>query len=120
MKFQIPLLSALLLIPASAETLYVDSNASGSSDGTSWGDAFPGLQPALAAAIAGDEIWVAQGTYIPGTSETDTFLLKPEVALYGGFSGGESFRHQRDAGALTNATFLSGEIGDPEDRIFKT
>jgi hypothetical protein len=45
---------------------------------------------ALAAAVAGDEIWVAQGTY------PERIQLKSEVALYRGFAGGETPREQRD------------------------
>lgn len=46
-------------------TLYVDDNASGKNNGSSWDDAFNDLQNALAVAYPGSEIRVAQGIYTP-------------------------------------------------------
>ncbi|MBN1138299.1 MAG: tandem-95 repeat protein [Anaerolineae bacterium] len=45
--------------------IYVDAGASGAHDGSSWTDAYANLQDALAVAVAGSEIWVAQGIYTP-------------------------------------------------------
>ncbi|MHC4285168.1 MAG: hypothetical protein ACYSWZ_19690, partial [Planctomycetota bacterium] len=47
------------------QTLYVDDNASGKNNGSSWDDAFNDLQKALAVAYTGSEIRVAQGIYTP-------------------------------------------------------
>lgn len=72
------------------------------------------LQYALTTlAVAGDQLWVAQGTYLPttGTDKSATFLLRPGIALYGGFAGNETSLDQRVT--WQNRTYLSGDIGEP-------
>ncbi|MCC6669790.1 MAG: right-handed parallel beta-helix repeat-containing protein [Planctomycetes bacterium] len=93
-----------------AQVLYVKVDASGAANGTSWRDAFPSLQTALAAAGAGSEIWVARGLYLPGAAgqRDASFALRSGVALYGGFAGVETARWQRDP--ETNPTALSGDL----------
>ncbi|MEM9923203.1 MAG: Calx-beta domain-containing protein [Cyanobacteria bacterium P01_D01_bin.50] len=93
--------------------LYVNQNAAGSNNGSSWGNAYTDLQTAIADASSGDEIWVAKGTYKPGISREDSFTLKNRVEIYGGFAGIETSREQRDF--ENNETILSGEIGDTSD-----
>jgi len=85
--------------------------ATGAQDGSSWPDAYADLQAALTAAQPYDEIWVAAGTYKPTTTtdRTVSFVMKPAVALYGGFVGTEETSDTRNWTA--NATVLSGDIG---------
>ncbi|MDC7221157.1 MAG: right-handed parallel beta-helix repeat-containing protein [Spirochaetales bacterium] len=118
------LLTVLMHLSASGDPegiLYVDSRSDGSRNGSSWETAYSSLTEALEAAEAGEEIWVAAGTYYP--SETDqsvSFQMKDGVDLYGGFSGDESSRDERDW--EKNVTVLSGEIGMPrrQDDNIKT
>lgn len=90
---------------AFADILYVDNNFG---DGF-WQGAYTNPQNALSVATSGDEIWIAQGIYTPGSNRDDSFVLKEGVKLYGGFYGGESMLQDRDVHA--NPTILSGDIG---------
>lgn len=49
----------------SRAVFFVDIDATGANDGSSWADAFKRIEDAIAAALEGDEIRVAQGTYRP-------------------------------------------------------
>ncbi len=89
----------------------VDARARGQNNGMGWADAYTELQDAIAAAKPDAEIWVVAGTYKPdrGTGDrTATFHLKSGVALYAGFAGGETRRHERDP--ARNKTILSGDL----------
>ncbi len=114
------LLSAL---PSAGAIVYVDADAVGANDGSSFTNAFILLQRALDAAMSGDEIWVAEGTYHPddgpNVTEDDreaTFQLSNGVALYGGFVGTETMLSDRDP--ATNVTTLSGDLLDDGDGFF--
>ncbi len=100
---------------STAVTVYVDADATGAHDGTSWTDAYTTVQDALTIAISGTEIWVAEGLYYPdeGNGQTSndrdsTFAMADGVALYGGFAATETLRTQRDWDV--NVTVLSGDI----------
>ncbi|MBP7050469.1 MAG: hypothetical protein KBE65_05600 [Phycisphaerae bacterium] len=132
------LLHSLLLFAsgASGAILYVDANAVGTADGSSWVDAFTLLHTALIAAEAGDEIRVAQGFYVPreyaataamrsphGTgSSVTSFVLPAGVTLRGGFAGlGAEEPNARDieqymtvlSGDLYNNDVDSWDVGHP-------
>jgi hypothetical protein len=98
--------------------VYVDVDATGLGDGTSWADAFNYLQDGLAEAAANPEatqVWVAAGTYTPdqGAGQTPgdrtaSIHLINGVPIYGGFAGDEFHLGQRDWSA--NPTILSGDL----------
>lgn len=108
------------VLPISHEPViyYVDADAIGDDDGSSWADAYNFLQDALVAVQAGDEIRVAQGAYRPdedtahptGTDDRNsTFQLVNGVALYGGYAGfGSANPDIRDPNAYL--TVLSGDL----------
>jgi hypothetical protein len=96
-----------------ADTIYVDVDAGGNNNGSSWEDAYTNLQDALALAQPGDQIWVAAGTYYPGSSREDYFAMRNGVAIYGGFNGTETELDERDP--AEHETLLSGDLGTPGD-----
>lgn len=86
---------------------YVDQNASGANDGSSWADAYTVLDSAFTKTESGD-IWVAAGTYTPGGGLPESrFLINTSVNVYGGFSGTETSIDDRDLSTLT--TILSAD-----------
>ncbi|NGM89822.1 hypothetical protein G5B35_21205, partial [Parapusillimonas sp. SGNA-6] len=107
------------------DIIYVNHAATGSNNGTSWTDAFTSLQAAINSASAGDEIWVAKGTYLPTdnlqgttTDRDKTFTLREGVKVYGGFAGSELADFDRSTRNFeTNETILSGDF-DGNDAVF--
>jgi hypothetical protein len=79
-------------------------------NGSSWALAYPNVSNALASISGGAsvEIWVAAGTYKPGTDRLNSFDLSNNTALYGGFHGTELSRSQRNP--TTYPTILSGDM----------
>jgi len=99
------------------QRLYVNADATGANSGTSWANAFTSLESALAATdtlTSVQEIWVAQGRYVPtarldpDVARSATFRLRPNVSIRGGFAGTE--HHAEDADPRTRPTILSGDV----------
>jgi hypothetical protein len=84
-------------------TVYYVSPTGTNADGLSWATAYTSPAAALAGApVAGDEVWVQQGTYVSAT----TLSWKTGINFYGGFAGTESQRSQRSTDA--SLTILEG------------
>ncbi|MCK5863050.1 MAG: right-handed parallel beta-helix repeat-containing protein, partial [Candidatus Hydrogenedentes bacterium] len=85
---------------------YVDVNSQATvPDGRSWETAYQTIQPVVNMAASeqnGGEIWIASGTY----NTHYTLQMKAFVLLYGGFTGSETERNQRDWN--TNVTIIDG------------
>ncbi|MCB1111514.1 MAG: hypothetical protein H7A37_10545 [Chlamydiales bacterium] len=117
--------------------IYVDQNANGNHDGSSWNNAYVSLQDALdkaAQTLGADKIWIAEGVYTPeniyapngvvgglggiATSNLTTFNLPDQVELFGGFKAGMTALNQRNP--IAHETVLTGDllgndIDDPND-----
>ena len=99
---------------------YVKTGSAGTAPYTSWATASNDLQAVINTCGAGDEIWIATGTYKPnrradaiGTitanNRNNAFVLMSGVKIYGGFVGTETLLSQRNVTA--NVVTLSGDIG---------
>ncbi|MCP4258998.1 MAG: hypothetical protein GY774_16055 [Planctomycetes bacterium] len=126
----IPLiLIAILFCPVVyGKVIYVDDDAAGANDGTSWENAYVYLQEALADANSSEkpvEILVAQGIYKPNGGlvaipefdwRTTTFQLINSVALKGGYAGfGDTDPNARDIKAYE--TILSGDLNGDDIEV---
>lgn len=108
---------------AIGKIIYVNANATGANNGTSWLDAFNYLQDALTIAQPGDKIRVAQGLYTPdqgggnwpGDREV-TFQLINDVTINGGYAGfDEPDPNTRDITAYE--TILSGDLDSDDTKM---
>lgn len=107
--------------PAAAAIIYVSPSGNGT-NGSSWTNAYTGLQAALAAAAPGDQIWVRGTTnplyptiYRPGTNRSDTFTIPIDVKVYGGFAGTEDSDELNLRNEFAHPTYLDGDIGTLND-----
>lgn len=97
--------------------VYVNQNATGLNNGSSWQDAYVDLQNALQLAdgVNPMEVWVASGTYYPSPFSTEIpFTIKDNVSLIGGFNGTEVQLSDRSTDSVdlhvVNRTTLDGDI----------
>ncbi|WP_298883998.1 choice-of-anchor Q domain-containing protein [uncultured Polaribacter sp.] len=106
----------LLITTITNAQIYVDKDATGTADGSSWANAFTDLKTALSNVKNGSNIWVADGVYSPGTNKTDAFILnKANVTIYGGFNGTETQLSQRDFNQFK--TILSGDVNNDDTGV---
>ncbi|HSW02536.1 MAG TPA: choice-of-anchor Q domain-containing protein [Sedimentisphaerales bacterium] len=115
--------SLLTVARTPGSVLYVDLDARGSGDGSSWENAFHALQDALAAAVGGYEIRMADGVYTPDRGalvkrgdRQATFKLKNGLVIVGGYAGaGASNPDARDTAIWR--TILSGDLNGDDRPI---
>ena len=94
--------------------VFVNYQATGSNNGTSWTNAYTELSDAMISSPTQD-IWVATGTYFPSPTGaiTESFVVTGSMSIYGGFEGNETSLDQRNL--ADNPTILSGDYnGDDQ------
>ena len=90
-----------LALNAAGAVFYVDADRPDDSGaGISWATAKRTIQAGINAGIGTDEVWVKGSTYV------ETIILRSGVSVYGGFSGTETARTQRDFHA--NISIIDG------------
>ncbi len=123
---------------ATTKIIYVDDDAAGGGNGSSWARAYQYLQDALTMSGPGDEIHVGQGIYCPDRavifkppapvppprteasegsgSSSPAFQLKTDVMMEGAYAGvGAQDPNERDVQRYE--TILSGDLkGNDEDK----
>ena len=96
------LISRLYQQEATERIVYVDPRATGFSDGSSWMNAFHGIQEGLNALDEnGGWVWVAEGEY------HESIRMNSKTSLFGGFSGVEADLRDRDVSR--HPTVLNGD-----------
>jgi hypothetical protein len=75
----------------------------GTGSGLNWECAMSDLQLAINSAAAGEQVWVAGGTYLPVSG---VFSMKEGVKIYGGFAGTEASLANRDFSVTANKSTL--------------
>lgn len=104
-----------------AQVVYVTQSGAGQKDGSSWENALAGNDPTsngftvlatyFKEAVAGEQFWIAEGTYKPCTDNDREkyFSLNEDIAIYGGFAGNETNLNQRNF--KLHPSVFSGNIG---------
>jgi hypothetical protein len=116
----LPVLLSLSFEIQAQTVRYVSTTGNDANAGTSWATAYRNVNKAIDAALFGDQVWIAKGTYYPdegpGRTNNDrslSFNLKFGVSMYGSFAGTETSISQRNL--KSDSTILSGEIQQDGD-----
>ncbi len=106
-----------------SQITYVNLQAEGNNDGSSWENAYTDLRIALENTTEG-EVWIAEGTYLPTLEDNQdtpddnrylSFKTPPNVSVFGGFKQtGNPEWGDRDRNRYR--TILSGNINESTDR----
>ncbi len=93
--------------------IYVNVNATGSNDGTSWNNAYLSIQDALNDTSPND-IWIASGTYYPSEQALGSYFnMWTQHNMYGGFEGSETSLDDRDL--VNNEVIINGDFNNDDD-----
>ena len=101
-----------ITVEAALNIRRVTTTGAGNESGSSWANASQ-LQAAIAASTkAGNQVWIAAGTYKPHADDrTATFTIPEGVLVYGGFAGNEADDFDPATTArMGAATILSGDL----------
>ncbi|MEO0403515.1 MAG: choice-of-anchor Q domain-containing protein, partial [Bacteroidota bacterium] len=93
------------------QILYVDLDATGTGDGSSWENAVTTWGEINDHDFGKDQIWIAEGTYLT-VDETGTgrhLSLSSDISIYGGFDGTEASLSERDP--FDHPTIVSCDLG---------
>ena len=111
----------------SGSIIYVDKNAVGRNNGTSWDDAFINLDIALEYVSTIDdsvlqEVWITADEYEPILNSKNGFNIRSNLILRGGFKGTESASNDRlvdSENCLENHTVLKRQpLNSDEESLF--
>ena len=111
----------------SGSIIYVDKNAVGRNNGTSWDDAFINLDTALEYVSTIDdsvlqEVWITADEYEPILNSKNGFNIRSNLILRGGFNGTESVSSDRlvdSENSLVNHTVLRRQpLNSNEESLF--
>ena len=111
----------------SGSIIYVDKNAVGRNNGTSWDDAFINLDTALEYVSTIDdsvlqEVWITADEYEPILNSKNGFNIRSNLILRGGFKGTESASNDRlvdSENCLENHTVLKRQpLNSVEESLF--
>ncbi|MBP3449890.1 MAG: hypothetical protein J6K22_05460 [Spirochaetaceae bacterium] len=97
----------IVSLQESGDIIFVDINAIGRNNGTSWQDAFINLDLALEKANSVDdsilqEIWITADEYEPILNKINGFNVRSNLILRGGFEGTESSIDEREVDTDNN------------------
>ena len=117
----------IVSLQESGSIIYVDKNAVGRNNGTSWDDAFINLDTALEYVNSIDdsvlqEVWITADEYEPILNSKNGFNIRSNLILRGGFKGTESASNDRlvdSENCLENHTVLKRQpLNSDEESLF--
>jgi parallel beta-helix repeat protein len=98
------------------KVIYVDDDATGANNGSSWQNACKYLQDALAAAVSGDEIRVAEGAYKPDQKSPAPLPPRRSVLSYSASAGDRIATFQLKNGVTIKGGYAGLDATEPDVR----